>query len=512
MKGPRRRPGRINGAWMAFHASVIVFAGLIGLLILGGPGQVVSHLGQQTQKPLIVYCAAGIKPPVEACAEEFEKEYGVAVQLQYGGSQTLLANIQASRRGDLYLPADESYVDVARNRGLSAETIPLAEMALVLAVHKDNPKKIGSLPALLRDDVKLAQANPEAAAVGKVTRDVLRKTGDWETIEKKTTVIKMTVNDVANDIRVGAVDAGFVWDATLKQYPDLKQVDVPQLATGVSSISITVLKQSEQPTAALRFARYLAAKDRGAKEFARFGYRSVEGDAWSTSPTINLFAGAMLRPAIEETIQQFEQREGCRVNRIYNGCGILVGEMKKGIGAMPDAYFSCDSSFMAQVKDLFLDGSDISSNQLVIMVHKGNPRGIKSLKDLGKPGLKIGVGHEKQCALGALTATTLNEAGQYTQVRRNVAVESPTGDMLVNQLRTGSLDAVIAYISNAASSGDLLEAIAIDIPCATATQPMAVSKDSANKQITMRLMDAIKSQESRKRFTAYGFGWKVDHR
>ncbi len=33
----------------------------------------------------------------------------------------------------------------------------------------------------------------------------------------------------------------------------------------------------------------------------------------------------MLRPAIEETIQAFEQREGVRVIRIYNGCGILVG-------------------------------------------------------------------------------------------------------------------------------------------------------------------------------------------
>ena len=50
---------------------------------------------------------------------------------------------------------------------------------------------------------------------------------------------------------------------------------------------------------------------------------------------------------------------------------------------------------------------------------------------------------------------------------KNVKVQSPTGDMLVNQLRTGSLDAVVAYVSNAVPAADQLEAIAIDIPCAS---------------------------------------------
>ena len=67
---------------------------------------------------------------------------------------------------------------------------------------------------------------------------------------------------------------------------------------------------------------------------------------------------------------------------------------------------------------------------------------------------------------------------------KNVAVQSPTGDMLVNQLRTGSLDAVVAYISNATYAGDDVEAIAIDIPCAVAVQPIAVGKDSQHKQLS----------------------------
>jgi molybdate transport system substrate-binding protein len=79
----------------------------------------------------------------------------------------------------------------------------------------------------------------------------------------------------------------------------------------------------------------------------------------------------------------------------------------------------------------------------------------------------------------------------------------------VNQLRAGKLDAVIAYISNAAGAGDEVEAFSVEgIPCAIAIQPIAVGKESLNKQLAGRLMDAIRSADSQKQFQTYGFGWK----
>src|SRR6185295_9603382 len=140
------------------------------------------------------------------------------------------------------------------------------------------------------------------------------------------------------------------------------------------------------------------------------------------------------------------KREGVQVTRVYNGCGILVAQMRAG--EAPDAFFACDKSFMDDVHDLFLDSTDVSTNQLVILVPKGNPRKIKSLDDLGQNNLRVGIGHEKQCALGVLTQRTLVEGKYVQQVMKNVVVQTPTGDMLVNQLRTGSLDAAIAYVSN----------------------------------------------------------------
>src|SRR5207247_1416906 len=114
-----------------------------------------------------------------------------------------------------------------------------------------------------------------------------------------------------NDLKLGVGDAGFVWDATVRQYPELEAVALPELAGLSATISAGILKSSTHPAAALRFARYLAAPDRGGLEFAKGGYEPAGGDSWEETPMITLFGGAMLRPAIESTIKAFERREGC---------------------------------------------------------------------------------------------------------------------------------------------------------------------------------------------------------
>jgi molybdenum ABC transporter molybdate-binding protein len=486
------RPGRL----LAFAASLAAFIAIAALLLRSASTPPVP------EGPILVYCAAGVRKPVEAAVAS----YGSAVQLNFGGSNTLLAQAELVRKGDLFIAADESYVQMAKEKGLAAESIPLARQVPVLAVAKGNPKKVRTIDDLLRADVKLGQANPDAAAIGKLVRKAMEKKGRWQALKEKTLVFKPTVNEVANDLKLGTVDAGFVWDATVQQYPELERVDLAEIAGLKAEVVAVVLTCSAMPRSALRFARYLAARDRGQPEFRKDGYEGVDGDAWEEKPALLLYAGAMLRPAIEKTLVAFETREGCEVSRVYNGCGILVTQMKAGV--QPDLYFACDSSFMEQVKDRFGAPTDVSLNQLVILVKKGNPHGIKTLQDLGKPGVKIGVGHEKQCALGALTQETLTQSKTKAEVMKNVVVQSPTGDLLVNQMRTGSLDAVVAYVSNAVAAADALEAIAIDIPCALAVQPLAVARDSKHRFLASRLMEALRTPESRRRFEAEGFRWK----
>jgi len=459
-----------------------------------------------TGEPLVVFCAASNQPVFEAIRREYEQAFGVPLHVQYGPSQTLLAGIEVSKSGDLYLPADDSYLDLARERNLTAEVFPLARMTAVVAVAKGNPKQIKTWADVMRPDVRVVQASHEGTAIGKLTKAELGKAGLWDALDKHTAVYKTTVNEVAGDVKVGSVDAGIVFDAVLHDFDSLEAVSLPELKNAEAHIAAAVLLTSRQPQRALHFARYLSARDKGLVRYREFGFEPVEGDLWADRPEITLYAGSMLRPAIENTITAFEEREGVRVTRVYNGCGILVAQMKAG--QKPDAYFACDVEFMQQVRDIFPSSQDISQNELVIVVKKGNPFGIASLRDLAKPGLRVGIGHEKQCAMGWITQRTFSEGGVQAEVMKNVVVQTPTGDMLVNQMRSGSLDAAVAYLSNVAGSAADLDAVRIrGLPCSVATQPFGVSKDTGNAQMMGRLLSAIRATSSQERFSQEGFTW-----
>ena len=47
------------------------------------------------QDELILYCAAGLRLPIQKIVSDFENDYGVLVKIQFGGSGSLLANIEA---------------------------------------------------------------------------------------------------------------------------------------------------------------------------------------------------------------------------------------------------------------------------------------------------------------------------------------------------------------------------------------------------------------------------------
>lgn len=490
--------------------SLVIIAAL-SLMLVWNP-EAMRSVPAEKHKPLILYCAAGIKTPVEKVVKEYEANFGVPIKLQYGGSGTLLSNLRISQFGDLYLAGDSSFIEIARKQGLVAEAIPLSYIRPVIVVAKGNPKNIHSANDLLRRDVRIALGNPEAAAVGKQTREVLLNLGLWEEIEdlvRKRGVFKPTVEGVANDIKLGIVDAGVIWDATERQYPELEiGAALTDDKTFVMEVTIGVLTSCRRPADALHFARYLAASDRGLREFARYGYTPVDGDIWEENPEILLMSGGVNRPAIEGTIRAFEMREGCRVIRVYNGCGILVAQMMAG--ERPDAYFACDISFMNSVQDLFFEAINISETEILIAVQKGNPRNIQSLEDLTIEGLKLGVANAKQSALGALTVLTLQRAGLQERVMHNVVSQTPTADLLVNQLRTGSLDAVIVYEANIAHVSEHLDIVRVDAPSAKAIQPFAVLKNSKFKHLTRRLLAAIQSADSRERYLQTGFRWLVE--
>jgi molybdenum ABC transporter molybdate-binding protein len=497
--------GRLHPAWLAFGGSAALLAGLLAALYWTGNADEDAAAGP----PLFVYAAEALRLPLEAVARDYEAETGQPVHLQFGASQTLLTNLQVTQQGDLFVPADDSYLRLAREKNLIAEMIPLARMQGVVVVRPGYPRPVKTWADVIAPGTTICIGQPDSTAIGKLLRAHLESVGLWKELLAREPKSMTNVNEVGNAVRLGSVDVGFVWDVTARMHPGLIVVRLPELEGVTARVQAGVTHFTAQPDAARRFLRFLRAPDKGARHLKAQGFSAVEeGDPLSRRPELVLYAGAMMRPAVEPTVIEFERREGVRVTRVYNGCGILVSQMRAG--ERPDVYFACDPRFMADVQDLFGAASDVSANQLVLAVPRGNPRGLRELKDLGKEGLRVGVGHEQQCALGALTRETFIRTGVYAAVAKNVEVQSPTGDFLVNQLRTGSLDAVVAYRSNVAPFAGELEGIPVTgIDCAEPHQPIAVRRDTAHPELSRKLVAALRSPASRARFEALGFGWEA---
>ena len=480
---------------------------LVGLLMwLGGYfNRDVDH-GDE----LVVYCASGVMPAVEKIAAAYKQEFGVTIRLQPGSSGVLEQQLRQSGVGDLYIPAGRyPFLERCRTDGTVAEILPVARFRLVLAVRPGNDKKIRTLDDLMRDDVDVIIAE-ENAAVGKATRKVL---ADWDRFEEfnAKATNKPTVTEVANDVRVGVrADVGLIWDSTARQMGlEILEVDeLRQHPASSSTISVGVLSFSEQPTDALRFARYLSAPEKGQPVFKEFHYETVAGDAWAVTPKLVFFSGGVNRVAVEETLAEFQQREGCEIISMFQGCGSLVTMMRAG--DQPDAYFACDASFVVPVADDFASPIAISQTDMIILVKPGNPKNIQTLADLGRKDVRVGIADEQLTALGRLTMRLLQEAGVYEAVLKNRRATTPTADLLVTQLTTvDKLDAAIVYRANCNFVGDRGEIVSIDHSAAHATQPLAIHRNTNYPQMTERLMMAIGSARSRKRFEKTGFTWRL---
>ncbi len=509
------RRGSANLLLVLVCISVALLIGLLGLLYWIGQTATSSPNGTSSEgsKPLTIFCAAGLRYPLDQIVADYTTTYGRPVSVQYGGSNTMLSQLAVGKNADLYIAADDSYTQLAEERNMVRERFPLASQRPVIVVRKQNPLDITTVSDLPGKRIRYAIGDPEATAVGKKTKQALEKTGTWESVFNDATVIKPTVNEIASAVSLGSIDAGIVWDSTAAQYPELQIVKDPQLGIRPANIEAAVTEYTDQPAAALHFARFLASADRGLPVFTRRGFNVVAGDRWAEKPQLTFYVGAVNRRAIENAVNQFAEREGVTVNTVYNGCGILTAQMRSmhanNPGEFPDSFMACDTFYMRKVDDLFLDAVNISDTDIVLVVKKGNPKKIANLSDLIRPGVRVALGQPRQCTIGVLSKNLLEAEGIYETLQQsgNLVTETTSSALLLPNIITGAADVVLAYRSDAAAVNDEIEMLAIDSELAKAVQPYGIAKNSTSKRLSARLFDSISAAKAD--FLKHGFGWQL---
>jgi molybdate transport system substrate-binding protein len=225
-------------------------------------------------RSLLVFCGAGLRPPMAELAEQFEQETGIDVEVDYAGHQVLLSKIKLGRQGDMYVPGDKRYVDLAAEEGLILSRESVCYFVPTILVQKGNPKRISGLHDLVRPGVRLGLGNSEACAIGRKSKRIFEKNNvPWPDVERNLLFQSATVNELGMHIQAQSLDAVIVWDAVAAYYARHgDEVPIPVRQNVISTVEAGILKYTSREALARRFLEFMIS-DPGQQVFRKHGYR-----------------------------------------------------------------------------------------------------------------------------------------------------------------------------------------------------------------------------------------------
>lgn len=234
------------------------------------------------------------------------------------------------------------------------------------------------------------------------------------------------------------------------------------------------------------------------------GAGPVEGGGGPAGRLV-VFAASSLTEPFERLGREFESAHpGAKVRFNFAGSSALARQITEGSGA--DVFAAADEHTMARVTGAGRARHPVvmARNRLTVLVERGNPRGIRSLADLARPGLVVVVcAPEVPC--GRLAAEAFAAAGvalRASSLEENVKA-------VVARVALGEADAGIVYRSDVRGAGARVEAVdaagldADDAP--QAVYPIAVATTSANPVAARAFVALVVSARGRAALAASGF-------
>ena len=171
--------------------------------------------GASTDTP-VVAAAADLKFALEEVSARFEADTGKRLKLVFGSSGNFYRQISEGAPFQLYLAADESYVEQLAAAGKTLDEGALYAMGrIVLAVPhgsvlKADAELAGLRAALAAGQIgKFAIANPEHAPYGRRAEEALRHAGLWDALQGKL-VLGENVAQAAQFATSGNAQGGIV--------------------------------------------------------------------------------------------------------------------------------------------------------------------------------------------------------------------------------------------------------------------------------------------------------------
>jgi molybdate transport system substrate-binding protein len=220
---------------------------------------------------ITVFAASSLTAAYTAIGNDFQKSYpGGTVKFSFGGSSTLVAQIQQGAIGDVFASADQPNMQKAVDAGLVAGSpYVFAHNRLEIVVEAGNPKHITGLSDLARSGLVVVLCAP-VVPCGRYGTQALQKSGVSVRPASQETDVKAVLSKVA----LGEADAGLVYVTDVKAAGGAVQgIEIPLGLNVVADYPVAVLKDSQNAPLARAFVSYLLGP--GQQTLARYGFTAA---------------------------------------------------------------------------------------------------------------------------------------------------------------------------------------------------------------------------------------------
>ena len=254
-----------------FYAVISAF-----VLFLNGCGQSETPKGAQEDKPeLLIYCGITMAHPIKAIAKIIEKEQNVTIKISQGGSEDLYTSLNASRKGDIYLPGSASYRKRHLAEGLLGDFVHVGYNQAAMMVPKGNPQGLkADLANLARKDLAVVICNPDSGSIGRESKKMLQKFGNFDAVMDNASNLTTDSRNMNKALKQGEADIIINWRATGFFPENSSLIDVLDLDPKYAKpkkLLLNLLTFSKHPEVAKRFMEY-AASPEGQAIFRQYGF------------------------------------------------------------------------------------------------------------------------------------------------------------------------------------------------------------------------------------------------
>ena len=233
---------------------------------------------------------------------------------------------------------------------------------------------------------------------------------------------------------------------------------------------------------------------------------AAEGGTAKGGGRLTVFAGAASQPATTEVAKLFTEQTGIKVECSFGGSGTVLNQIR--VEHYGDLYIPGSDDYMdkAEKEGLVDLGTrrTICRLQPVICVPKGNPKQIKGLQDLTRPGLRLAIGDPKSVCLGSIAKAALEKAGVYEEVQKRIVTYASDCQQIASLIRMDEVDAAVGYDVFQRQSPDLMDVVPL-AGAAAVTVPAGVVSFSKQKELAQRFADYLAGPKGREVFARHGY-------